>query len=99
VNETLQPGGLSLVQASGELATYMSCRGGQAPISSSTGIVTASAILCMPILFISPLLPGVSAHGLRTEGIENWWDCTARFGSSAGTPMSAAGPLTLRNSP
>ena len=71
VNETLQPDGLSLVQANGEVAgrcdtfTCMSCRGAQATIFSSAGIVTASGILCMPIPFISLLLPGASASGWR----------------------------------
>jgi hypothetical protein len=43
----------------------MFCRGAQATIFSSTGIVTASGILCMPIPFISLLLPGASASGWR----------------------------------
>jgi histidine triad (HIT) family protein len=72
VNEALQPGGLSLVQANGEVAGQTVSHvhvhvlpSAQATIFSSTGIVTASGILCMPIPFVSLLLPGASASGWR----------------------------------
>ena len=73
VNETLQPGGLSLVQTVKSpgrrchMFTCMFCRGAQETIFSSTGIVTALGILCMPIPFISLLLPGARKGSSETD--------------------------------
>jgi histidine triad (HIT) family protein len=72
VNETLQPGGLSLVQANGEVAGQTVSHVHVHVLPRRAGdnlllnwIVIALAILCMPIPLISLLLPGASASGWR----------------------------------